>query len=107
MIEDRGVDLCDYLLSFGTAGDFGRFRTTTSFQVARGEPVVVRSYRGLELARVLCEATPGHARFLPNTVLGKLLRRRPQRLLRRPPRTHGQTRTHTARIAQARRRGRP
>jgi cell fate regulator YaaT (PSP1 superfamily) len=64
----------DYLLSFGTTGDFGRFRTTTSFRVARGDTVVIRSYRGLELAQVLCEATPGHAQFLPNTTLGKLLR---------------------------------
>jgi cell fate regulator YaaT (PSP1 superfamily) len=72
---ESAVELYDYLLSFGTAGDFGRFRTTTSFRVSRGEQVVVRSYRGLELARVLCEATAGHARFLPNTTLGKLLRR--------------------------------
>jgi cell fate regulator YaaT (PSP1 superfamily) len=68
------MSLYDYLLSYGTTGDFGRFRTTTSFRVARGDVVVVRSYRGLELGQVLCEATAGHAQFLPNTTLGKLLR---------------------------------
>jgi cell fate regulator YaaT (PSP1 superfamily) len=71
----NSIDLHDYLLSFGTAGEFGRFRTTTPFQVARGDAVVVRSYRGLEIANVLCESTLGHAHFLPNTTLGKLLRR--------------------------------
>src|ERR1051326_6250837 len=69
------ADLRDYLLSFGTTGEFGRFRTTTAFQVDRGDAVVARSYRGLELANVLCESTAGHAHFLPNTTLGKLLRR--------------------------------
>lgn len=68
------MSLNDYLLSFGTTGEFGRFRTTTPFRVTRGETAVVRSYRGLELGQVLCEATPGHAQFLPNTTLGKLLR---------------------------------
>jgi cell fate regulator YaaT (PSP1 superfamily) len=68
------MELREYLLSFGNAAEFGRFRTTTPFEVSRGDRVVVRSQRGLELARVLCEATAGHARFLPNTTLGKLLR---------------------------------
>jgi cell fate regulator YaaT (PSP1 superfamily) len=68
------VDVRDYLLSYGTMGDVGRFRPTTPLSVRRGDQAVVRSYRGLELAEVLCEATPGHVRFLPNTTLGKLLR---------------------------------
>jgi hypothetical protein len=35
---------------------------------------VVRSHRGVELGQVLCAATPGHARVLPNTTVGQLLR---------------------------------
>src|SRR5262249_17744976 len=31
-------------------------------------------HRGVELAQVLCVATPGHAQFLPNTTVGQLLR---------------------------------
>jgi cell fate regulator YaaT (PSP1 superfamily) len=73
--DSVNADVCDYVLSYGTMGDVGRFRPTTALVLRRGEQVVVRSYRGLELGEVLCEATPGHVRFLPNTTLGKLLRR--------------------------------
>lgn len=68
------MDVQEYILGFGTMGEFGRFRPTTPLSCHRGDRVVVRSYRCLELAEVLCDATPGHAHFLPNTTLGKLLR---------------------------------
>jgi len=64
----------DYLLAYGAAGDFGRFRPVGPLTCQRGDRAVVRSHRGLELGVVLCEATPGHVRFLPNTSLGQLLR---------------------------------
>ena len=51
----------EYLLSYGTAGDFGRFRPTRPLTCRRGDRAVVRSARGLELGVVLCEAQPGHA----------------------------------------------
>jgi cell fate regulator YaaT (PSP1 superfamily) len=41
----------------------------------RGERVVVRTVRGVEIGTVLREATPRHAGFLPNTTVGPLLRR--------------------------------
>jgi cell fate regulator YaaT (PSP1 superfamily) len=65
----------EYLVSFGLTGEFGRFRTRAPLELCRGEQVVVRSARGIELAEVLREATPGHAQFLPNTSMGQLLRR--------------------------------
>jgi cell fate regulator YaaT (PSP1 superfamily) len=65
----------EYLVSFGLTGEFGRFRTAGPLALRRGERVVVRSSRGVEIAEVLREATPRHAHFLPNTSVGQLLRR--------------------------------
>jgi cell fate regulator YaaT (PSP1 superfamily) len=64
----------EYLLSYGNVGDFGRFRLVRPLTCRRGARAVVQSHRGLELGVVLCEATEGHARFLPNTTVGQLLR---------------------------------
>lgn len=65
----------EYLASFGLSGEFGRFRTTTPLHLRRGDRVVVRGARGVEIAEVLRPATTRHARFLPNTTVGQLLRR--------------------------------
>jgi cell fate regulator YaaT (PSP1 superfamily) len=64
----------DYLLTFGSMGDVGRFRPERPLMCRRGDRVVVQSYRGLELGVVLCPATPGHARFFVNTSVGRVLR---------------------------------
>ena len=66
--------LHEYLLSYGNAGEFGRFRPSRPIVLRRGDRAVVRSHRGLELGTVLCEARSGHAYFLPNTSIGQLLR---------------------------------
>lgn len=65
----------EYLASFGRNGEFGRFRTTAPLHLRRGERVVVRGARGVEIAEVLRPSTPRHAHFLPNTSVGQLLRR--------------------------------
>jgi cell fate regulator YaaT (PSP1 superfamily) len=65
----------EYLASFGLTGEFGRFRTATPLGLHRGERVVVRGPRGVEIAEVMRPATPRHAHFLPNTSVGQLLRR--------------------------------
>jgi cell fate regulator YaaT (PSP1 superfamily) len=65
----------EYLLSFGRSGEFGRFRASASLRPRRGERMVVHGPRGVEIAEVLRPATPQHARFLPNTSVGQLLRR--------------------------------
>jgi cell fate regulator YaaT (PSP1 superfamily) len=64
----------DYLLSYGRAGDFGRFYPVSSLTCRRGDRAVIRTARGLELGTVLCSTTPGHAQHLPNTSVGQLLR---------------------------------
>ena len=68
------VDQLEYLLSYGLAGDFGRFRAARPLACRRADRAVVRTHRGLEVGRVLREATPRHAHFLPNTTVGTLLR---------------------------------
>jgi cell fate regulator YaaT (PSP1 superfamily) len=68
------MNALEYLISYGLAGDFGRFRSLTPLTCRRGERVVVRSHRGVEVGTVLRPATPRHASFLPNTTLGQLLR---------------------------------
>ena len=65
----------EYLASFGRSGEFGRFRTATPLGLHRGERVVVRGPRGVEIAEVMRPATPRHAHFLPNSSVGQLLRR--------------------------------
>jgi cell fate regulator YaaT (PSP1 superfamily) len=65
----------EYLASFGLNGEFARFRAATPLHLYRGERVVVRGPRGVEIAEVLRQATPRHAHFLPNTSVGQLLRR--------------------------------
>ena len=68
------MDHLEYLLSYGLAGDFGRFRAAHPLRCRRGDRAVVRSHRGLEVGEVLRAATPRHAAFLPNTTVGSLLR---------------------------------
>src|SRR5439155_25791552 len=64
----------EYLLSYGSAGDFGRFHSVKPVSCRRGDRAVVHSARGLEIGTVLCPTAPGHARYLPNTSVGQLLR---------------------------------
>jgi hypothetical protein len=64
----------EYLVGYGLAGEFGRFRTVRAIECERGNRVVVRTCRGVEAGHVLRPAAPGHARFLPNTTVGQLLR---------------------------------
>src|SRR5437763_835307 len=64
----------EYLVSYGTLGDFGRFRTVRPLTCRRGDRVVLRTHRGVEIGEVLRDATAGHAHYLPNTTVGSLLR---------------------------------
>ena len=63
----------EYLVSYGSSGEFARFRCAAA-DYRKGDAVVVRSHQGLELGVVLCPATDGHARFLNRTARGELLR---------------------------------
>lgn len=65
----------EYLVSYGSAGEFSRFKPDQPMTCRRGDRVVVRSPEGLELGVVLCPVTAGHASFLSQTRPGELLRR--------------------------------
>ena len=64
----------EYLVSYGTSGEFARFRPVTPVEFRRGDRVVVRTSQGLELGVVMCPAQPEHSPFLSRTALGELLR---------------------------------
>jgi hypothetical protein len=64
----------EYLVGYGLTGEFGRFRPVRPLACERGDRVVVRTHRGVEAGHVLRAAEAGHARFLPNTTVGQLLR---------------------------------
>ena len=64
----------EYLLRYGKAGDFGRFRSDAPLPCRRGSRVVVRSHRGQELGQVMRAATDQHASFLADKFVGQILR---------------------------------
>jgi cell fate regulator YaaT (PSP1 superfamily) len=65
---------CEYLVSHGKGGAFGRFASATPLECARGQRVVIKSLRGLEIGSVLCAATSGHAHMLGKAPVCDLLR---------------------------------
>jgi cell fate regulator YaaT (PSP1 superfamily) len=65
----------EYLVSYGTSGEFARFRPVAPAEYRRGDRVVVRTSQGLELGVVMCPAQAEHSPFLSRTALGELLRR--------------------------------
>jgi hypothetical protein len=63
----------EYLIHHGCAGHLGRFRSAGASSFGRGDAVVVRSRRGLELGQVLCPSSSDGA-VLPDPFVGELLR---------------------------------
>ena len=63
----------DYLLNYGSAGDFGPFHSEEPLACRRGDRVVVRSHRGQELGVVMRPATEEHARLLEGKFVGQIL----------------------------------
>lgn len=64
----------EYLISYGRAGHLGRFAPANGDIYSRGERVVIKSRRGLELGEVLDESQPQRA-GLPDDYVGELHRR--------------------------------
>jgi PSP1 C-terminal conserved region len=65
----------EYLVSYGPLGDFGRFSAAEPLECVRGDRVVVRTLRGLELGEVLSPTTTQHRTYLSDAAVGSLLRR--------------------------------
>jgi cell fate regulator YaaT (PSP1 superfamily) len=66
---------CEYLVSHGKSGAFGRFTAEKPALLQRGDRVVVRGAQGLELGTVLCVASERQQRVLGHTPPGQLVRR--------------------------------
>ncbi len=64
----------EYLVRYGKAGDFGRFRSHLPLQLTRGELVVIETHRGIEAGEIISPSFPTITTFLPNTTVGKLNR---------------------------------
>lgn len=62
----------EYLVRYGKAGEFGRFRAQEPLQLLKGSLVIIETHRGKETGEVLSPSTPSIAKFLPNTTVGKL-----------------------------------
>jgi hypothetical protein len=63
-----------FVVSFGKSGALGVFNAPAPLVLRRGERVVVRTPRGIEVGTVLCAATVRQARLLGATGMGELLR---------------------------------
>lgn len=64
----------EFLVNYGHAAEIGRFRPTEPLACQRGDQVVVRTPRGLELGIVRCECTVQQAKLLEGAFVGELLR---------------------------------
>jgi PSP1 C-terminal conserved region len=72
--EPESDSACEYLVSYGKNGAFGRFAAVEAVSLHRGDRVVVHTSRGVELGSVLCPATSRHAQWLSHDAVGELLR---------------------------------
>jgi hypothetical protein len=75
MIATEPILSADYLVSHGKSGAFGRFLADGPLELSRGERVVVRTSRGLEMGVVLRRANDAHSSVMSHLPVGALLRR--------------------------------
>lgn len=68
------VAQAEFLVSHGKSGAFGRFAVEGAFACSRGDRVVIRGPRGLELGTVLCPATDRQQRLLQHVPVGQIVR---------------------------------
>ncbi len=62
----------EYLVRYGKAGEFGRFRAQKPLLLFKGDLVLIETHRGKETGEILSPSSPTIAKFLPNTTVGKL-----------------------------------
>jgi cell fate regulator YaaT (PSP1 superfamily) len=66
---------CRFIVRHGSMRFLGEFTAAAGSGFARGQDVVVRSDRGHELGRVLCEATPRAVQLIAEATHGHIVRR--------------------------------
>lgn len=67
-------DMASYVVRFGAMRVLGVFSPADDHAYSRGERVIVKTERGLEVGEVLCEATPRASAALSNPPKGQILR---------------------------------
>lgn len=67
-------DMASYVVRFGAMRVLGVFSPADDRPYSRGERVIVKTERGLEVGEVLCEATPRALAALSNPPKGQILR---------------------------------
>lgn len=65
----------EYLVQHGNSGGVGRFATVESQMLRRGDDVIIQTIRGVEIGRVLCNATRRHQLLLDESPSGEVLRK--------------------------------
>jgi cell fate regulator YaaT (PSP1 superfamily) len=63
-----------YVVRYGRMRFLGEYKGLSDCEHARGQQVMVRSDRGIELGDVLCPVSEKTSRFLPNPAQGEILR---------------------------------
>ena len=64
----------DFILRYGSLRLLGRFTASRSATFRRGQRVLAKTRRGVEMAEVLCEASEGSAEDLQDENGGRILR---------------------------------
>src|SRR3954453_17502444 len=64
-----------YIARHGAMRFLGEFAASEGAAYARGDPVVVRTERGLELGEILCEASERAVRLIAEPTGGQVVRR--------------------------------
>ena len=61
-----------YVVRYGRMRFLGEYKGLPDCEHARGQQVVVRSDRGIEVGDVLCPVSEKTSKFLPNPVQGEI-----------------------------------
>jgi cell fate regulator YaaT (PSP1 superfamily) len=67
-------NLTKMLVRHGVMRLLGEFEMESSWVVERGEPVIIRTERGLEVGELLCPSTPQAMATIPEPTSGKVVR---------------------------------
>jgi cell fate regulator YaaT (PSP1 superfamily) len=85
----------EYLVKHGMLGELGRFRPSEPLACRRGDRVILRTARGVEIGEVLSEASDRLSRMMADGAVGTLLRTadendrvQAERMLRRASELH-------------------
>jgi cell fate regulator YaaT (PSP1 superfamily) len=74
LAEKREAMAASYIARHGSMRSLGQFEAGEGIAYLRGQAVVMRSDRGLEVGEILCEATPRAVQYIAEPTHGQILR---------------------------------